>query len=201
MPNFYWLAMRDNSWHEDTLGRMDRVLDRILPFQDGSSATRSPGGNKAIAGAWTDLRDGDLVWIPVHGRKKSTETVAWVVNGTEIDWTAEQVAQAVYGNLFPRMNIAINYHLLACFGANSIIPFGKSFGEKLAKAMSVLLLRGSLTAYKGATGMAAHRGMQVGSSRITAAPVFFFHRGAGKPRGDIAIETASHSWPLSGPGG
>jgi hypothetical protein len=200
MTNFYWLAMPDRSWHDDTVNRMNRPADRILPFEDGTSAARTADGVTVTGAEWTDVQDGDFVWIPVHGRKKSTDTVAWVVKGVEIDWTAEQLAFAIRVHLFGR-DISVNYHLLACFGANNIIPFSKSFGAKFAKALTTNGMRGTLTAYKGATGMAAQRGMQVGSGRFTAAPIFLFHRGEGSPAGHIATQSATESWPLYGTGG
>jgi len=44
MKNYYWLPFKDEGWHSDTVARMSHS-DAILPFLDGSAATRTRGGN------------------------------------------------------------------------------------------------------------------------------------------------------------
>ena len=86
-------------------------------------------------------------------------------------------AQAIRACLADHYSQQINYRLLACFGANNITPLAHSFGSKLATEMSAVGLKGSLTAYKGATGMDANLGKQIGSSRITCALSVLRHLG------------------------
>ncbi len=175
MKNYYWLPFQDNQWHRDTVSRMSR-RDAILPFSDGASACRTLGGLSKPAAQWRDIGSGDQLFIAGHGHKYSTEKVTWVLENRNISWTANQLASAIKLNLANNSQRSIDFHILACFGANNITPFAKSFGSKLAKELKVRGLRGTLTAYKGATGLMAARGHQTGSSRITAASHLAFNR-------------------------
>lgn len=103
-------------------------------------------------------------------------------------------AQAIRACLADHYGQQINYRLLACFGANNITPLAHSFGSKLATEMSAVGLKGSLTAYKGATGMDANLGKQIGSSRITCALSVLRHLGT--MTGSQPTDDASVVWTL-----
>eukprot|EP01034_Spumella_vulgaris_P045806 gene45806-57080_t len=108
--------------------------------------------------------------IAAHGRKYTTETVGWLVKDKLIVWTAAQLAQHMWLNLGAGSSgLSLDYRLLACFGANNITPLAESFGERLSKEMKGLGMKGTLTAYKGATGILGNKGRQIGSSRVTCA--------------------------------
>jgi hypothetical protein len=197
MAGFYWLPFPDKGWHADTLARGDRRYDKMLPFLDGTDASRSASGVSLPAGAWSEIKEGDELWLPVHGHKYSTEIASWSVEGKLISWTAPQFAEKLLEKLLWKGAYSLHYHLLACFGANNISLFAKSFGERLANAMTALNFQGTLTAYKGATGLAANRGHQIGTSRLTAAPIFLMHRGPGAPSATtLATQDAAKSWRL-----
>ena len=194
MKNYYWLPFLDEAWHSDTVARMTH-RDAILPFADGTAATRTRGGNSKPAGRWSDIGSGDQVLIGGHGHKYSTEKVTWVTANRNISWTASQLASAIKLNLANCGQRKIDFHILACFGANNMTPLAKSFGSKLAKELKVRGLRGTLTAYKGAIGMMAARGHQTGTSRITAMPYFAFGDGAsttGNPTKDAGVKWQLH---------
>jgi hypothetical protein len=193
MKDYYWLPFQDDGWHNDTVGRMNST-DAILPFTDGTSASRTKLGSSRPAGQWSDIGSGDQLYIAGHGHKYSTEKVTWVLTNKNISWTATQLASAIKLNLANCGQRKIDFHILACFGANNITPLAKSFGSKLARELKVRGLRGTLTAYKGATGMMAARGHQTGSSRISAAPHFAF--GGNASTTGTATKDAGVTWQL-----
>ncbi len=171
MKNYYWLPFKDDDWHSDTIKRMNNS-DYILPFLDGSSAARTRLGASGTAATWADVGSGDQLFIGGHGHKYSTEKITWVLPGNNTSWTASQLAAAIKLNLTNGAQRKIDFHVLACFSANNITPFAKSFGSKFAAELKSRGFRGSVTAYKGATGMMAAQGHQTGTSRITALPQF-----------------------------
>lgn len=194
MKNYYWLPFKDEGWHSDTVARMSRS-DAILPFLDGTAATRTRGGNSRPAGQWSDIGTGDQLFIGGHGHKYSTEKVTWVLGTGNVSWTASQLASAIKLKIANGGQRKIDFHILACFGANNMTPLAKSFGSKLAKELKARGFRGSLTAYKGATGMMAARGHQTGTSRLTALPQFAFGDGAsttGNPTKDAGVKWQLH---------
>jgi hypothetical protein len=149
-----------------------------LPFIDGHAPYP---GHEGVS--WNTIRAGDILLLVAHGRKWTTDYVAWKrEDGTIAQWTPQSFAQAIYDRLGGNSGAELRYQLLACFGANNITPFAKSFGSKLAKEMKIRHMRGTLTAYEGATGMTAPgtsglQGSQVGNSRITCALSMLRHRG------------------------
>lgn len=164
--------------------------DAILPFADGTSAKRTKIGSSRPEGQWRDLGSGDQLLIAGHGHKYSTEKVTWVLANKKISWTASQLASAIKLNLANCGQRRIDFHILACFGANNMTPLAKSFGSKLARELKVRGIRGTLTAYKGVTGMMASRGHQTGTSRISAAPKLIFGgsvRTTGNPTKDAGV--------------
>ncbi|PKF63503.1 hypothetical protein CW745_01235 [Psychromonas sp. psych-6C06] len=193
MKNYYWLPFKDDGWHSDTLKRMNNN-DFILPFLDGTSAARSSLGASRPAGAWSDVGSSDQLFIGGHGHKYSTEKITWVLPGNNKSWTASQLASAIKLNLANGAQRKIDFHVLACFGANNITPLSKSFGSKLAKELKARGFRGTVTAYKGATGMLGAQGHQTGSSRITALPQFAFG-GQASTTGPLTTESGV-TWQL-----
>jgi hypothetical protein len=170
---FAWVPFYDSGWvtyvYTTTVGKRGR----ILPFVDGH--TPYPGHESV---SWNDIAAGDTLLLAAHGRKWTTDNVAWVQqDGTLAQWTAQSFAQAVYDRLNGNSGLEIDYQLLACFGANNITPLAESFGSKLAKEMKLRHMRGTLTAFKGATGLGALRGFQIGSSRVTCALSILRHGG------------------------
>ena len=133
--------------------------------------------------------------LAAHGKKWSTNEVAWRKRDGSIEqWSPTVFAQAIRDRLDDHHGQQINYRLLACFGANNITPLARSFGSKLAAEMSGVGLRGSLTAYKGATGMDSDLGWQIGSSRISYALSVLRHLGT--PVGSRPTNDASVVWTL-----
>lgn len=193
MKNYYWLPFKDEDWHSDTIKRMNKN-DYILPFIDGTSAARTRLGASGTAGIWSNVGSGDQLFIGGHGHKYSTEKITWVLPGNNASWTASQLAAAIKLQLANGAQRKIDFHVLACFGANNITPLSKSFGSKLAKELKARGFRGSVTAYKGATGMLAAQGHQTGTSRISALPHFAFG-GQASTTGPITSESGV-SWPL-----
>ncbi|MCP4321123.1 MAG: hypothetical protein GY951_06880 [Psychromonas sp.] len=171
MKNYYWLPFKDEDWHSDTIKRMSNN-DAILPFLDGTSASRTKLGASKPAGIWSEVGSGDQLFIGGHGHKYSTEKITWVLQKNNTSWTASQLAAAIKLNLANGSQRKIDFHILACFGANNITPLSKSFGLKLTRELKARGFRGSVTAYKGATGMLGAQGHQTGTSRITALPQF-----------------------------
>lgn len=165
MPVFAWIPFYDSGWVVYSMHSHLGQRTRILPFVDGHAPF---SGHERVS--WGDIVAGDTLLLAAHGRKWSTDNVAWVKeDGTITQWTAQSFAQAIYDRLGGNSGLELDYQLLACFGANNITPLAQSFGSKLAKEMSLRNMRGTLSAYKGATGMGALRGSQIGSSRVTCA--------------------------------
>jgi hypothetical protein len=155
----------------------------------------SPPFAGGSVGSWSEVAANDILLIGAHGRKYTTDTIAWVGGGGVVtQWSADQMAQEIWVRLgAQRSSLSIDYRLLACFGANNITPFAQSFGSKLAKAMQGLDMHGTLTAYKGATGMGALKGSQIGSSRTTCALSIIRHKAMTRGR---ATEESGKIWNL-----
>jgi hypothetical protein len=188
--------------------------DKILPFYDGEPATLVKGKGNLTGAYWSEVQDGDEIWLPVHGHKYSTDKVSWNVGfeaGNDVEntprkkytaltsWTADEFAGNLQTFLGDKTGLFLHYHLLACFGANNIAWFFKSFGSRLTAAMMSRDFRGKMYAYKGATGMLTSRTTQIGSSRTTAAPLFLRHRLKGKegaPLGNFSSRDMVQEWAL-----
>ncbi|WP_298595838.1 hypothetical protein [Zoogloea sp.] len=135
--------------------------------------------------------------IPAHGKiLPHADGSVGFVGHENVSWSQVQAnfAQAIRACLGDGYGQQISYRLLACFGANNITPLAHSFGSKLAAEMGKVGLKGSLTAYKGATGMDANLGKQIGSSRITCALSVLRHLGT--LVGSHPTDDASEVWQL-----
>ncbi len=161
---------------------------RFLPPEDCRNgeypyACHSLGSSTNAHGmtaAWREVADGDHLYIGAHGGAKDSSQVAWKTDGGVVWWTAAQVALALRVNFWPDRAPRLDYHLYACFGANSYFKTGECFGVRLQREMRVHGLRGRLTAYNGAVGLNASGGHQTGSSRVTCA----FWYGVGRKHHD-----------------
>ena len=190
MANFGWVPFADTSWQLDVT--MRGAGRKILPMADGGAPNTF---GAAAAGQWNEIVANDSIMIAAHGRKWSTDNVAWLVNGQLVEWSANKLAQEMWLRLGgSRSSLALDYRLLACFGANRITPLAESFGERLAKEMKGFGMKGTLTAYRGATGILGNRGRQVGSSRITCAISMLRHGSVAKGR---ATDAEAKVWSLS----
>ena len=190
MADYYWVPLGDKDWLADTRKRIkeDGGDGLLLPYRLGQHV-----GNldKAL---WSDIQAGDSITIAAHGHKYTTEKVSWIVSGETVSWSSEYLASALHTCMGNNVSFNINYYLLACFGANNITPFAPSFGKRFAASLKAYRFRGTLTAYKGATGMNKAHGFQTGSSRITAAPSFLLGDGAKKE--GTATYDAGVTWQL-----
>jgi hypothetical protein len=148
---------------------------RFLPPEDSARGYAWACGQFAssndfgMTADWGDLQDGDQLYIGAHGGARDSSQVAWVENGNKTWWTAEQLSTVLSTRLLDGSAPYLEYHLYACFGANSYYKTGECFGLRLRREMMCASLRGTLTAYNGAVGLNANGGRQVGSSRITCA--------------------------------
>lgn len=190
MTTFFWVPFDDSDWNHDVYCRSIPAHGKILPHADGSVGFV---GHENVS--WNQVQANDTLVLAAHGKKWSTDEVAWrKKDGTIVQWSPTVFAQAIRACLADHYGQQINYRLLACFGANNITPLAHSFGSKLATEMSAVGLKGSLTAYKGATGMDANLGKQVGSSRITCALSVLRHLGT--MTGSQPTDDASVVWTL-----
>ena len=164
MANYFWLPYYDETWF-NYLNNRTGVNEgaKLLPFANSSTMTRGVLGQRFAAGEWAQMVEEDHIQIATHGRKYTTDTVAWDCKGGLIAWTPDQMADVLQGFLGSKR---IHYDLLACFGANSW-GLAASFGEKLLAAMKKKGLKGTLTALKGATNIGAGQGRQTGTSRFS----------------------------------
>lgn len=162
MAIYGWVPLRDNHWMLDMMSRAPRI--KLLPLADGSAPMSG-----CVEGKWQDIVAHDVIMIGAHGMNYTTESVGWTVNGEAKTWTVQILADALAACLGKQKTLALDYRLLACFGANNITLFAESFGKRLSVAMQVRAMKGTLTAYKGAVGILGNRGRQLGSSRITCA--------------------------------
>lgn len=190
MTTFLWAPFYDSAWNRE-LGNLGYGGgNKILPHADGS---KGYVGHENVS--WSQIQANDTLVLAAHGKKWSTNEVAWRgQNGVITQWSPAVFAQAIRACLGDNFGLQISYRLLACFGANNITPLAPSFGSKLAAEMSNVGLRGTLTAYKGATGMDSNSGMQTGSSRITCALSLLRHQGT--LVGTHRTDTASVVWQL-----
>lgn len=159
MANFFWLPYYDKTW--DTYLNLRTGVNpsaKILPYSNGGH-----GYSGFTNGNWAALAAGDHLQIATHGRKYSTQNVAWACPAGMITWTPQQMANVLQGFVGAK---SINYELLACFGANSW-GFASSFAEKLAGEMTKAGLKGTLSALRGATNIGLGQGRQTGDSRFT----------------------------------
>ena len=165
MANYFWLPYYDETWFSFFTHRTGvNEGAKLLPFANGSTITRGvlgQGGWKK--GEWDEIRDGDHLQIATHGRKYTTETVAWDCAGGLVAWTSDQMAHVLRG--FVKWK-RVHFELLACFGANS---WGRaaSFGEQLLASLRRQNMKGTLTALKGATNIGVGQGRQTGTSRFS----------------------------------
>lgn len=191
MAVFGWVPFTDSSWQVQLLTTtIAGSRCNCLPMFDGSP----PMGGGPM-GNWADIAANDILLIAAHGRRYTTDSIAWVGGDRVITvWGYTELAQQIWLRLgAQRSSLSIDYRLLACFGANNITPLATSFGSKLAKAMRGLNMHGTLTAYKGATGMGKLKGHQVGSSRTTCALSIIRHGGMTKGR---ATDQSAKVWNL-----
>ena len=159
MANYFWLPYYDETWFNYLQQRTGvNAGAKILPFSNLGRKYTGMGN-----GEWDEIQDGDHLQIATHGRKYTTETVAWDCAGGLVAWTSDQMAHVLRG--FVKWK-RVNFELLACFGANS---WGRaaSFGEQLLASLRRQNMKGTLTALKGATNIGAGQGRQTGTSRFS----------------------------------
>lgn len=190
MTIYTWIPFFDSDWVTDSIKRNQK--GKLLPFADGHAPF---AGHEKVT--WGDIQANDILYLAAHGRKWTTEYVTWnKEDGTMAQWTAAKFAEEISDRLGERIP-RLDYRLLACFGANNITRWAESFGSRLAKAMSDQRLQGTLTAYKGATGMIELRGKQAGSSRITCALSKLRHGGLeNATKAGKATDASAKVWNL-----
>ncbi len=199
MANYFWLPYYDETWFSFLNNRTGvNAGAKILPFSNlGRRYTGMPNGE------WDEFQDDDHLQIATHGRKYTTETVAWDCAGGLIAWTSDQMAHVLRGFVKSRR---VHFELLACFGANS---WGNaaSFGERLLASLRRQNLKGTLTALKGATNIGAGQGRQTGTSRFSTGvkmleiklPDFlggYVLKKGGTDRGGIMSSAARVQWEI-----
>jgi hypothetical protein len=202
MATFYWLPFKsDNVWapyfgfaRTGALGNMKHLPYMPVNGRWDHDSEQYPLDDRK--GSWSQVVTGDTVKIVTHGRKYSTTSVAWVCNGVPgglISWTAAEMA-AVLKRLTSHVAGPIDWDLLACFGADDW-GLSKSFASRLLAEMRRLGMRGSLTAYNGATNIGAGQGRQTGTGRFSTGLYMLSHGGRTDRNGIISTE-ASQTWPL-----
>lgn len=172
MSNFAWVPFPDPQWSAHVRSMDSKI--KILPHNDETS---NPQTDYGVTVSWKEIKAEDTLFIAAHGRRFSTETVAWNDGkGGVRQWTADNLAGALCDKLGESRYLSLDYRLLACFGANNITPLAKSFGSRLAARMKTRKMKGTLTAYRGVTGIGGlNAGLQEGSSRVTYALGQLFH--------------------------
>jgi hypothetical protein len=204
MAIFYWLPFKcDEIWSSYfLLARGEAALSQMrhLPYMPVTGRWEADGEEYPLdsfyKAKWAEVEAGDTVKIVTHGRKFTTKEVAWLcpdVPGGLIKWSAAELA-AVLQRLSSHVDGAIHWDLLACFGAN-MWGLSKSFASRLHTEMLALGMKGSLTAYQGATNIGASQGRQTGSGRVTAGFYIKTHKVITDAKGTLAADAAK-KWML-----
>lgn len=97
---------------------------------------------------FSDIRNGDVLWIAGHGARFSADKIAWIRSPNNIiNFTAAELAKWI-GNPLKQQGVTqLDFVLLSCFSGNNW--FGTAFGGKFAAALRGYGIRGSVTGFKG----------------------------------------------------
>src|SRR5262245_11224549 len=121
MARFGWVPFYDSTWVSYVLTECIHTWGHLLPFVDGHAPH-----HRHENVSWGDIAGRDVLFLAAHGRKWTTDSVAWKKeDGTLAYWTVQSFAQAVYDRLDGSSGLELDYRLVACFGANNITPFAQ----------------------------------------------------------------------------
>lgn len=140
----------------------------VHPSNESSLSTASLGG-------FSDIRNGDTLWIAGHGARHDNNKIVWIKDkNNRIEFTSDELAKWI-GLELKKANVTqLNFILLTCFSANNW--FGQAFGGKFAAALKTQNISGSVKGFKGVvddgmsyTAVRSGGAVTKGSSRINYA--------------------------------
>ena len=91
MTTFFWVPFDDSDWNHDVYCRSIPAHGKILPHADGSVGFV---GHENVS--WSQVQANDTLVLAAHGKKWSTDEVAWrKKDGTIVQWSPTVFAQAI----------------------------------------------------------------------------------------------------------
>lgn len=119
---------------------------------------------------WSDLKEGDNVWIVGHGRAIDAQTMAWARNDwqskkcSDNDIVVKKVEQIVM-EIAARMEYkpSLNFYIFACFSGNKLVM--DSLAGNFAKKLRCWGFSGRVIGWKGALGLNSVIDKQISTGR------------------------------------
>ncbi|OUS29216.1 hypothetical protein A9Q99_08865 [Gammaproteobacteria bacterium 45_16_T64] len=153
MPdNFFHVPFRDERC--DDLALMDASAVSSYKYIPrarcglGVHASNQSAFDNATKGTFSDISNGDTLWIAGHGAKYSNDKIIWLsAQDNRVELSSDELAKWIKVELAAANVTNVNFILLMCFSANNW--FGGAFGGKFASALKKQGITGTVKGFKG----------------------------------------------------